>query len=327
MASSEDLLLEAAGSGNLDTLKYLLATTVDINCHANDGTGATPLTLACRRGREAAALALLEAGASTEERDGNGRLPLHHCCEIGLAAVVTKLIALKANLTATREEGDTALFIAASRGHLGVVEQLLAAGVPADITNEDGDTALMGAAVFNHMEALELLLSYNASVSAKNDEGYSVLHYATEFRAEAIVKLLIERYDGKIVEEGEPPNAYPYASLDQGIAETLHAFLETLFSSPDAPIEPLPKVIKWAFSSPAVQEMVEFHRWSLGGAATSEEDRTAKLDSRLAALREQIWQRRRHLCLDRALWRKRASEETAAEKSEAGESVGVQAKT
>ncbi len=70
-------LFAALEEDNLDNLRILLATNVDVN--ARDSKGDTALHVAASRGRSEAIELLLAHGANIEAQDDNNRTPLHLC--------------------------------------------------------------------------------------------------------------------------------------------------------------------------------------------------------------------------------------------------------
>ncbi|KAK3261109.1 hypothetical protein CYMTET_29972, partial [Cymbomonas tetramitiformis] len=93
---------------------------------AEDGEGRSALTVALAFGQDAAARALLEAGAGVNV--GTGRRPLHVAAEKGMEEVVRVLVGKGAEVDAEDGEGCTALTVALAFGLEGAARALLEAG-------------------------------------------------------------------------------------------------------------------------------------------------------------------------------------------------------
>ena len=85
----------------------------------------TSLSLACQQGLLDVALALLEKGASADERDFYGRTPLHFAVNIKNEALVRILLEAGANVDSEDDSGWRPLSIAANRGYVPLVRMLL----------------------------------------------------------------------------------------------------------------------------------------------------------------------------------------------------------
>ena len=161
--STRDISIwEAAGDGNIEAVKQLLANGADVN--AKDGDGATPLHYATDR--EIAEL-LIANGANVNAKDGDGETPLD-LTNTGIADLL-------------REHGGKHGVIngAAADGDIEAVKKFLAVGT--DVNTKDGWewTPLHYAAIRGHKEIAELLIAKGANVNAKNNVGDTPLDLAT----------------------------------------------------------------------------------------------------------------------------------------------------
>ncbi|KAK3272313.1 hypothetical protein CYMTET_19387 [Cymbomonas tetramitiformis] len=121
---------------------------------AEDGEGRTALTVALAFGQEAAARALLEAGAGVNA--GTGQRPLHGAAEGGMVEMLRELVDKGADVEAEDGEGRTALTVALN-GHEEVARFLVSAGAGVDVVSNDGRTPLFVAAQNGHLEAWRML--------------------------------------------------------------------------------------------------------------------------------------------------------------------------
>lgn len=118
-------LVEAAFSGDLETVKLHIAAQTDLN--QTDPEGATPLMIATTFGHGEIVQELIQAGAGINQQ---------------------------------KKDGATALHVAAFLGQTSIVEQLLKAGADKSIQNTQGHTAMDGVtAPFESVKPIYDLLS------------------------------------------------------------------------------------------------------------------------------------------------------------------------
>ncbi|KAF7052008.1 hypothetical protein CFC21_060173 [Triticum aestivum] len=118
-------LHEAAGTGRMDTCKYLVEELgFDINADANNDSGMTPLACAVARGKAIAVRYLLDKGANLNKQDSVGFSPLHYATKKGNDGLVRLLLSKGASADISSCEG-TPLHVAVSDGNYGIVQSLL----------------------------------------------------------------------------------------------------------------------------------------------------------------------------------------------------------
>ena len=112
----------------------------------------TALMLACQKGQQQMAKALLKRGANRMARDSGECTPLHHSCTFGHLSCVTLLIGqpgrrkmTPAEVDAVNPKGSTALHLAAQAGFVKIAGVLLEAGARLDLKTTHGFTPLMAA--------------------------------------------------------------------------------------------------------------------------------------------------------------------------------------
>ncbi|KAK3266760.1 hypothetical protein CYMTET_24641, partial [Cymbomonas tetramitiformis] len=155
----------AAEKGLVEMVRELVGKDAEVD--AEDGEGRTALTVALAFGKEAAARALMEAGAGVNA--GTGRRPLHAAAERGLKEMMRELLGKGAEVDAEDVEGCTALTVALAFGQEAAAWALLEAG--AGVNTGTGRRSLHVAAEKGMVEMLsdsgqkvELVGSARASV-------------------------------------------------------------------------------------------------------------------------------------------------------------------
>ena len=88
--------IDAARHGHAVDVAALLGGDADADVEEPkpDGSGATPLIVACQEGYTKVAIVLLSAGAAVDKANSEGVTPLFKACYTGLVEVVTMLNAI-----------------------------------------------------------------------------------------------------------------------------------------------------------------------------------------------------------------------------------------
>ncbi|SDE68794.1 ankyrin repeat domain-containing protein [Ruegeria marina] len=137
---------------------------------------AGPLFDAAKQGDALTVKALLESGASVDERGPNKATPLIAASLEGHTDTVAALIKAGADVMARNRSGFTALHAAAFSGHVETARLLLASG--ADVNgriNRAEKSPIFMAADEGHIEMIKLLLDHNADIVTLDNDGFSVL--------------------------------------------------------------------------------------------------------------------------------------------------------
>ena len=154
-------LLDAAQRDDIDAVKSLVASGVDVNTKSEDGT--TALTWAAMRSNAAMAERLLAAGANPNISNMYGVAPLQVAIENAAAEVVQILLLKGANPNAARESGETPLMTAARLGNGEIVKLLLSRHADPNAREKRfGQNSLMWAA--GSPEIIRMLIDAGADV-------------------------------------------------------------------------------------------------------------------------------------------------------------------
>jgi ankyrin repeat protein len=160
-------LVEAAKTGNRDTLRALLQKGANPN--DADGDGSTALHWASYRNDIENVDLLLRAGAKVNAKTDLGVTPLWTASQNGSEPMVRRLLQAGADPDIALLAGETPVMVAARSGYAGVVEQLAAKGANLNKRGTRGQTALMWAVSQKHSNVVKVLLAHKADFNLKSD--------------------------------------------------------------------------------------------------------------------------------------------------------------
>ena len=169
-----ELLYEAASSGSLDALKWLVANGADPK-NVGAQKDLTLLQRTALRPRADRLAFMLGFGLDPLERSRDGRSVMHVAAQGGLDAAALQLLVSKG---LTVRDADSAGRLPMHFASLKSIPVLVAGGAEIDATDDSGMTALHQAAKEGRNDAVTELLRNSASVFAKDKKGRTPLHYA-----------------------------------------------------------------------------------------------------------------------------------------------------
>lgn len=164
-------LLGAAAYGrNEEIVLALLAAGAkdEVNVFFDGAKRESALQVAAARGAEAAANALMVAGADPNLGDETHRTPLHYAADAGYHRIVNSLLLKGADPNAkTCWRKYTPIHLAAKKGHARCVAKLLLGGAVRDVVTNIGRTPLYMAVHGDHAAATEELLDAGANADIR----------------------------------------------------------------------------------------------------------------------------------------------------------------
>ena len=157
-------LFIACSKGDVGIIRLLLAAGAAVN--HTDKDGVTALYIACQDGFTEAASTLLAAGAAVDQGADcmGGATPLAVACQYGHSETVSALLAAGATAEWADNDGYTPMFAACDQGHRDTVAALIEAGVPVDHCTCNGNTPLVVACYHGHRDMVSTLLAAGAAV-------------------------------------------------------------------------------------------------------------------------------------------------------------------
>jgi uncharacterized protein len=178
-----DVLLKAASAGNLDAMRASIASGIDVDAH--DQRGYTALWSAILRGRDNAALFLLDAGADPLRRYRYDMTALALAAKFGNEQVIQRLIAAGADVNAVeRVNGETPLFSAIEKMRApACIRLLIDAGCDVNRLRNDGATPLIRAVRNGLLDVVKMLIAAGAVIDARDSGGMTALLHAAKWQS------------------------------------------------------------------------------------------------------------------------------------------------
>lgn len=189
----DQALIAAAGEGNLDEVRRLLAEGASVT--AQDGRGATALIAAAYSNRIEVARTLIAAGADVNVQDDSRQSAYLITTSEGYEELLDITLQAGADVHRTDSYNGTGLIRAADRGHAGIIERLLKTDIKVNHVNRLGWTALLEAIILGdggqrHTESVRLLVDAGADVNLADSAGVTPLAHAEKRGYQAIAEIL-----------------------------------------------------------------------------------------------------------------------------------------
>jgi len=194
-AAADAALIEAAGRGDVEAVRRLLAAGAGVTARDRDGRSA--LLAATYGNHPAVARLLIDAGADVNAQDAMRNSAFLLAGARGLLEILRMTLAAGADLRSRNRYGGTALIPACHYGHVEAVRLLLATPIDVDHVNDLGWTALLEAVILGdggpaHLEILRLLLARGAAASLPDRDGVTPLAHARRRGHRDMERALVE---------------------------------------------------------------------------------------------------------------------------------------
>lgn len=179
---SATLLILAAGSGDADITRLLLAAGADVTAKRPTGDKWTALHAAAAAGKPEVAAMLLQAGADPMAQANNGSTPLHEAVWNGRAAVVEVLLKLPAyricNFYPDGRWLPSPVNMAITHGKRDIVRLFCENGYDPNVAMRNEDPALFTAVKSGHRDIAEMLIKTGADKKLRDKDGKTAADYA-----------------------------------------------------------------------------------------------------------------------------------------------------
>ncbi|KAK2163779.1 hypothetical protein LSH36_74g05022 [Paralvinella palmiformis] len=180
-----NLLHHAAGIGDLDTVKVILDTGIDVNGRHVDSDvtqAQTALHIAALAGRCDVIDALLSRGADADAHESEGLTPLHCACSGNDVQSVRSLIDAGAQVNAADSKGQLPIQRSVLRSSDDVILELISRGADIHVVDEHKQTLLHYAVEWEREEFIQKFIESGLSPNARDTDGKTPLHLAENDR-------------------------------------------------------------------------------------------------------------------------------------------------
>jgi len=194
-AGGKGVLQEAAASGKINVIKYLVSNGANVNVGV-EHLGRTPLHNAAAHGQFETVKYLISIGADVNAKRDNNRTPLFEATLCGKTEIVKYLVSAGADVNVKTSGGNTMLHYAAEKGYIEIVEFLISMGLDVNVQGLYGRTPLHNAAIHFCADPskkriiAELLVSQGADIHTKDERGETPLDYARGWKDKEVHKYL-----------------------------------------------------------------------------------------------------------------------------------------
>ncbi|KAK3704735.1 hypothetical protein QZH41_001082 [Actinostola sp. cb2023] len=214
ITDAEKQLLEAAKTGDLDTVKKL-CNSVTVNCRDLDGRCSTPLHFAAGYNRVRVVEYLLTNGADVHAKDKGGLVPLHNACSYGHYEVAELLVKHGADPQKKNRDGYTPLDLV-KEGDNDVAD-LLRDVTSVLLSRQPCDAALLDAAKKGNLTRVTKLATPE-NINCRDTQG----------RNSTPLHLAVGTWCRSVNEEPRKPDSFGPCNSHPGLDVDVGQFLDSL---------------------------------------------------------------------------------------------------
>jgi len=177
--NGETPLIEAIWGGFTDVSVYLINSGGDVNRTTQNGIG--PIHIAAWEGHADILKLLIQSGVPSDKQDRSGWTPLHYAVNEQKTAIVEHLFNNPELLNIRDTNGWTPLFLAARNGDLDTSRLLVEKGADINARNPDNQASLLHLAAYygdTCSQAVEILCMLGADLDSRSQDHWTPLHVA-----------------------------------------------------------------------------------------------------------------------------------------------------
>ena len=218
--------LASLGTGDCDTVKWLIEQGVDVN-HC-DKTGYTAVHNAAQEGNLDVLKLLKESGANIHAQTETGdNVIMSASLGTGDCDTVKWLIEQRVDVNQCDKTGYTAVHCAAQKGNLDVLKLLKESGANIHAQTESGDNVIMLASPgTGDCDTVKWLIEQGVDVNHCNKTGYTAVHCAAQEGNLDVLKLLKESGANIHEQSKRGENSIMLASFGTGNCDTVKWMIE-----------------------------------------------------------------------------------------------------
>ena len=220
------IMSAALGTGECDTVKWLIKQGVDVNHCGKKGW--TAVHCAAEKGNLDVLKLLKESGANihVQSKIGSNSI-MSASVGTGDCDTVRWLIEQGVDVNYCDKEGCTAVYCAAGAGNLDLLKLLKERGANIHVQSEMGSNSIMSAAIgTGDCDTVRWLIEKGVDVNHCNKEGFTAVHCAAEKGKLGVLKLLKERGANIHVQSEMGSNSIMSAAIGTGDCDTVRWLIE-----------------------------------------------------------------------------------------------------
>lgn len=196
--ASYEELGEAINDGDVELVKTIVGSGLDINPECQSYEICRPIAWAVLSNKLDVIIALHELGADPNGENAYGDTSLHYVVQEGLFDLLRPLMRLGGDINKPNNFGISPFLAIVNAGYFEIVEFLVANGADINQAHQNQSssdmasyfTPLMVAAMNGHEEVVKLLIENGAKPELKNSDGKTAMDLASENGHTSLMEIL-----------------------------------------------------------------------------------------------------------------------------------------
>lgn len=216
------LLMEAAWSGDIDSVAYYIDAGADVNAR-NKGSEETALMYAAQEGHLDVVRLLLKNEAKPDLIPENNETALIRATALGYIDIVEELIRAGANINQSGKKSQKPLHYAAKFGYYYIADMLIYYEANVNAKARYDVTPLMTSIISGYPAIAELLIKSGADINATDSEGFTPLMLASKYAFHKLAGMMLQKGAtiDKTTESGNTALTLAIPTANYAIVDTL----------------------------------------------------------------------------------------------------------